>query len=1293
MAVLVLQAAGAFLGGIFGSAGAAIGSAAGALAGYAIDRSLIESTKHYEGPKLGAARPFSAEEGAPLPRIYGTARIGGTMIWATRFEETATTTRQGSKGGGPKTTTYSYFANVAFALCEGEIAGVRRIWADGRELDRDKVEMRVYRGTADQQPDPLIEAKQGGGNAPAYRGTAYVVFERLPIDEYGNRIPQMHFEVMRPASPLNSQIRSVALIPGSTEYGLSPTPVTRQVAPGEVQAVNRHVTTAPSDLEASLDELQALFPNIETVSVVVSWFGDDLRAGYCAIRPKVVAAGAETHSMHWRVSNVTREHAQAVSRVSGKAAFGGTPTDESVIAAIRAIKGRGLKVALYPFVMMDVPPGNELPDPYSAGHQPSFPWRGRITCHPAAGQPGSVDRSDNARQQVSDFCGGAGRTQFTASGNIVAFNGSSDDWGYRRFLLHYAHLAKAAGGVDGFLIGSELRGLTTIRDAARNFPFVEHLESLAEDVRAILGSGVTLTYGADWSEYFGYQPSDGSGDLYFHLDRLWAHPAVDAVGIDNYMPLADWRDTDMAEGNPDGFTHAYDVAAMQRAITSGEGFDWYYQGKAERERRERSAITDGAYGKHWVWRYKDLKGWWSNLHYERVGGVEKSSPTPWVPRSKPIHFTELGCAAVDKGPNQPNMFPDPKSSENGLPHFSNGGRSDAAQASFLQAHFNHWLKGGTEANPISPIYGREMVDPASISIWAWDARPYPAFPLYRDVWGDGDNWATGHWLTGRQAGSTLQAVVDGILADFEITAADTAGLSGQVNGYVIANPTTAHEALEPLVALFGVDVFERDGRLVFAQSCRSAKPAKTLSAMVLGEEGVVERRREPEHALPERAELSYRDALNEHQSAAATSDHLGVNGNGTRYVSFPGVLEASEADELARDWLKRVWNGRETVRLAVPASDRSFDVGDIVRLEGKRPEYLVSEVDEGLVRQLQAQRIARQAMIAPAARLPDRPVPPGLVAGPPHALFLDLPMLGRDVQAREQFAVAVRARPWRNQVLLASPEDSGFELRRTVEKRATIGNLAQPLPGGTISGRLDEASGLVVKLMDGELASVSRARLLNGANAAAIRASNGQWEIIQFAQADEVGADVWTLSGLLRGQAGTEDAMNAGAPTGADFVLLDEAVVPAGLSQEEVGLQLNWKVGPAGHDLSSSHFITRSVSGGMRALLPLAPVHLRARAVGGDLILSWVRRGRVEADTWLGEDIPLGEAEENYRLEILATDGNVRRSVSRNQAEYRYTAAQIEEDFPNGEQAFDLHVRQIGAIGPGLVATARFSLP
>lgn len=70
--------------------------------------------------------------------------------------------RRGGKGNrGPKVETFRYFANVAIGLCEGEAAMVRRVWADGRELDLSAIEMRFYSGSETQLPDPLIEAKQG----------------------------------------------------------------------------------------------------------------------------------------------------------------------------------------------------------------------------------------------------------------------------------------------------------------------------------------------------------------------------------------------------------------------------------------------------------------------------------------------------------------------------------------------------------------------------------------------------------------------------------------------------------------------------------------------------------------------------------------------------------------------------------------------------------------------------------------------------------------------------------------------------------------------------------------------------------------------------------------------------------------------------------------------------------------------------------------------------------------------------------------------------------------------------
>ena len=75
------------------------------------------------------------------------------------------------------------------------------------------------------------------------------------------------------------------------------------------------------------------------------------------------------------------------------------------------LKARGYRVTFYPFILMDVPPDNELPDPYSdhaaATGQPAYPWRGRITCSPAAGYAGSPDKSAGAATQVAAFFGDA----------------------------------------------------------------------------------------------------------------------------------------------------------------------------------------------------------------------------------------------------------------------------------------------------------------------------------------------------------------------------------------------------------------------------------------------------------------------------------------------------------------------------------------------------------------------------------------------------------------------------------------------------------------------------------------------------------------------------------------------------------------------------------------------------------------------------------------------------------------------------------------------------------------------
>ena len=257
MATLVLGAAGSALGSaVGGPVGAIVGRAIGSFVGNSIDTHLFGQSvaSHSEGHRLQNLEVQASTEGAGLPLVFGRTRLSGQVIWATNFEEVATTTRHktggkgGGGGGGTQTTTtpeYSYFANFAVGLCEGEIASISRVWADGKPLDLNTVTMRVYKGTDDQQPDPLIASKEA--DCPGYRGTAYVVFERLPLEDFGRRLPQLAFEVLRPAGGLEEQVRAVTLIPGATEFGYDPNPVVRTAGAGVTEAENTHDPAAPTD--------------------------------------------------------------------------------------------------------------------------------------------------------------------------------------------------------------------------------------------------------------------------------------------------------------------------------------------------------------------------------------------------------------------------------------------------------------------------------------------------------------------------------------------------------------------------------------------------------------------------------------------------------------------------------------------------------------------------------------------------------------------------------------------------------------------------------------------------------------------------------------------------------------------------------------------------------------------------------------------------------------------------------------------------------------------------------------
>lgn len=244
MAVLAIAAAGSLAASSFAASAmlplwlsqnaAAIGWAAGSLVGNALFGAKGRDT-HSEGPRLSDERIQTSAYGANIPIIAGTKRVSGNLIWKRPRREVSRTTSQsvGSKGGGGATatsTTYSYYTDFAILLCEGEVAGVRRLWINGALKYDTSVTattntiaasslnasaIRIYPGSETQDIDPLIEADKGA-DAPAYRGYAYMVFENMDVTDYGGSPPQIEAEVVRSGSVASTLAISAGSAIGTT---------------------------------------------------------------------------------------------------------------------------------------------------------------------------------------------------------------------------------------------------------------------------------------------------------------------------------------------------------------------------------------------------------------------------------------------------------------------------------------------------------------------------------------------------------------------------------------------------------------------------------------------------------------------------------------------------------------------------------------------------------------------------------------------------------------------------------------------------------------------------------------------------------------------------------------------------------------------------------------------------------------------------------------------------------------------------------------------------------------------
>ncbi len=1221
MASILLSTAGAAAGSATGLPfGSRFGALIGRTLGGVLDNKLLGNGKiKIRGSRLSDLVVQSSAYGKMIPIVYGTVRIGGNIIWSQPIQETTTTSSSSAggvgKGGGGRasqsTTSYSYSVTLAIAICEGEINHIHRIWADAKQLDLSKFTHRIYTGSETQTADSLIASVEGADKTPAYRGMAYVVFENFPLGDFGNRIPNFTFEVQKKAlfpdvadRTLEQEITGMVMIPGAGEYVYDTTVATKisgalvdgnWVQQGNQVKINMHNPTGAANALLAIDQLQATCPNLAWVSVVACWFGDDLDAGTCVLKPGVeFQADAQISPHEWEVAGFTRSTARLITQIDGAPQFGGTPDDDSLVHFIDELKDRGLSVAFYPLIFMDTT---------------GKPWRGEIT---------------GSAADVASF--------FTKTN------------GYNAFINHYVSLL--TGKIDAFVIGSELKGLTSVASSPGVYPAVSALVSLAASVKTALGSGVKVTYAADWSEYH----HDASG--WYNLDPLWASSNIDVIGIDAYFPLTDSQSS------------TYDIDTIKAGWTSGEGYDYYYSDPA---RTTQASLSPASAWKNLAWFY-------NNTHTN-----PDTSTTAWTPAMKKIWFTELGFPSVDCCTNQPNVFYDPSTSGSAFPYFSKGRVDIRAQRAALMASLEQWR-------------GSSMVE--RIFLWTWDARPFPYWPDLNAIWTDGAAWKTGHWVQGKLGVSSLSAIVADLCARAGLGDADidVSAINIPIEGYVITSQQSIRESLESLQQAFFFDSAESDYVLKFVARGGDSVLAIDDDDLVMDSKGDTNSsfriKREQEVDLPKRVNVMYLNRTTGYQPATQHAQREVTESRDLLTLDFPLVLADQVAKNIADITLFNHWLARVSYAFTLPPEYMVLEPADVITVTSSGVAHRMRVTGTHLL-----EGGVSVSGVADDVSTYDFYLPPGenAVTGsdtinvPETELeLLDIPALPGDVetQAYVRAAACGRAARWNGAAIYRS-DDSGANYARLVDttSAATIGTTGTALPDGPRCV-FDYASILTVYILsNNSLQSVTELAVLNGANAALVGS-----EIIQFTTATLVGDNTYELSGLLRGRLGTEWA-TASHNDGERFVLLDSTLAKIASSNAIIGLARPYKAVSYGATLADAAPEDFTYTG--VGLKPYSPVHIAGSRDGsGNLTISWIRRTRLGGEWRDGVDAPLSESSEAYDIDIM-NGSTVVRTISASTPTASYSAASQTTDFGSPQSSVSVRVYQLSAIvGRGYAGNA-----
>lgn len=555
----------------------------------------------------------------------------------------------------------------------------------------------------------------------------------------------------------------------------------------------------------------------------------------------------------------------------------------------------------------------------------------------------------------------------------------------------------------------------------------------------------------------------------------------------------------------------------------------------------------------------------------------------------------------------------------------------------------HWINPDT--NTLESVDDIVEVSPtfaaSYCAIWADDGLAWATFAgqyyrLYTRLPGAGDNT------------EDLADVVENLcnrcgLDSAELDVSDLVGTT--VDGYAVSGVTAGRAAIQHLQRAYWFDSAEIDGQLVFVDRGGAAVvdiPADDLGA---GDEvgtELVGSERQDDDQMPTLLNVAYKVAAADYQPGVQTAQRETIPFEQPTNVELPIVLTDLAAKQVADVLLYDAWMSRNRRRFSTNREYSYLTPTDVVTVTDDFATYTVRiEKISAANGVLQFDAVDEDAAIydpnsEAAAIVPSNPL---TVVAATRTVLLDIPILLTPDDGPGFYAAAAGyAAGWPGAKLYMSPDNGGsWSPIASFDQAAVIGTMQNTLgdwPGGNF---IDSINLIEVTLLPGgTLESVTVDELLSGSNVCAIGSEANGWEIVQFADASLVTGTTWELSRLLRGRLGTEAKMATHGST-ETFVLLQQGKVKRIAAElSSVNSPRLYKGVTLGQLLTFA--TTKTFTNTAVGLEPYSPVNAAAGGFGGDITITWDRRGRLD-NGWLDNiDVPLSEATEAYEIDIYEDD-------------------------------------------------------